>query len=72
MSKIAALKAAIEAAGGQTALAKKLGVGKQNIHNWIKRGGVPDRHVLAIERECGVSRYEFCPDWDQYYGDGNG
>jgi DNA-binding transcriptional regulator YdaS (Cro superfamily) len=64
-----ALDRAIEAAGGQTALAGKITtidrpVSQQNVWWWVNRcgGWVPDYAVLPIERETGISRYELRPD----------
>jgi DNA-binding transcriptional regulator YdaS (Cro superfamily) len=50
-----ALQKAIEAAGGQTALAKSIGVVQQLVWNWLNRseGRVPAEHCIAIERATG-------------------
>ncbi len=62
MSKAAILEAC-ERAGGQTALARCLGLKSQgSVSNWIARSRVPVDHVLAIEAETGVSRHELRPD----------
>jgi DNA-binding transcriptional regulator YdaS (Cro superfamily) len=44
-----ALLKAIEHAGSQTALAKKLGMPKQNVHAWLSRGNIPAEWVPRIE-----------------------
>jgi DNA-binding transcriptional regulator YdaS (Cro superfamily) len=54
-----ALKRAIEAAGGLTALAKPLGISAQAISQWDE---VPPLRVLGVERASGVSRHELRPD----------
>lgn len=54
-----ALKRAIAAAGGLTALADPLGITPQAIWNWQE---VPARRVLAVERITGVSRHDLRPD----------
>lgn len=67
MTRIEALEKAIEIAGGQAVLARRLNLPPQNIHNWTKREGVPDRYVLAVEQVTGVSRHELCPDWKNHF-----
>ena len=59
-----ALHTAIELVGGQSALARKLGVKPQAVQQWVSRGHVPANRVLAIESatEHQVSRYELRPD----------
>ena len=59
-----ALQKAIDRAGGQTALAAKIGVRQSLISFWLnqaKEGAAPDK-VPAIERVTGVPRYELRPD----------
>ena len=56
-----AVKRAIEAAGGQQALAKKVGVKYQAVQKWV-RNRVPAERVLAIEAATGVSRSDLRPD----------
>lgn len=55
---------AVEAAGSQTELARRIGVQQAHVWNWINRskGRVPGEHVLAIEAATGVSRNELRPD----------
>ena len=62
---IAALQKAIEIVGGQTALARHLGLKQPHIWQWLnvsKR--VPAEFVLEIERATAgrVSRHELRPD----------
>ena len=59
MSKPTPLQLAISAAGGPTALAKKLGVSKQAVCQWKR---CPPGQVLAVEKLAGVSRYDLRPD----------
>jgi DNA-binding transcriptional regulator YdaS (Cro superfamily) len=54
-----ALNRAIEAAGGQSALARALGISPQAIDQWTK---APPLRVIAIEKASGVSRHELRPD----------
>ena len=60
---VEAIKEASELAGGQTALAAKLGVRQSTVSNWINRDkSVPAERVLAIEAATGVSRHRLRPD----------
>lgn len=52
---------AVEAGGGQQAVAKKLGVSYQAVQKWLN-SGVPADRVLAVESATGVSRHELRPD----------
>lgn len=54
-----ALKRAIEAVGGQKALADKVGVTAQAVSQWDE---VPPLRVLTVERVSGVSRHDLRPD----------
>ena len=57
-----ALKAAIEKAGGQTALAKAIGKTQGHISKWLERGHVPPECVIPIEKATGIPRHELRPD----------
>ncbi len=57
-----ALKKAVAAAGGQTALANRIGSTQGHISKWLERDYVPPEFVLTIERATGVSRHELRPD----------
>lgn len=59
------LQRAVEIAGGQTALAKALGVRQSHVWTWLHRQKrVPAERVLQIEAAVGgaVSRHELRPD----------
>ena len=57
------LEAAIQAAGGSSALAAQLGMVKSAIGNWRRReGGVPPKHVPAVARITGLSPTTLRPD----------
>lgn len=60
---MSALERAIEVAGGLSALAFRLGVKPQVVHNWRKRG-IPPQRVLEIERATQglVTRHQLHPD----------
>jgi TorA maturation chaperone TorD/DNA-binding transcriptional regulator YdaS (Cro superfamily) len=60
-----ALTRAIEIVGGQTQLARLLGLKQANVWHWLKRAEhVPGEYVLAIERATGgqVSRHDLRHD----------
>lgn len=56
-----ALKRAVKAAGGQSALARKLGIKRQAVGQWLA-GTVPIERCVAIEFYTGVTRKELRPD----------
>lgn len=60
------LERAIELAGGQSALAAKIGRKQGHIHYWLRRAkaGVPPSAAIDIENALNgkISRYELCPD----------
>ncbi|MFZ1625569.1 MAG: YdaS family helix-turn-helix protein [Gammaproteobacteria bacterium] len=54
---------ACDAVGGQSALARALGLKSQgSVSGWIARNTVPAERVLPIESLTGVSRHELRPD----------
>lgn len=61
-----ALNRAINAAGGQTALARKIGVTQSHVWYWLRRadGRVPSARVAAIVTACdgAVTAHELRPD----------
>lgn len=60
----AAMKRACDIAGGQSALAKKLGVRQSHVWHWVHRSknGVPAEFAPAVEKITGVPRHELRPD----------
>lgn len=52
-------KIAIKRAGGAPLVARELGLTRQAVNKWDE---IPTKHVLAIERLSGVTRYELRPD----------
>lgn len=48
--------------GGQSRLARKLGVKPQAVQLWCSTGVIPSKRVLDVERITGVSRHELRPD----------
>lgn len=64
-SELSALKRAVDVAGGQSALARKLGNGckQQNVWSWLNESKkAPPAFVLAIEKVTGVPAHELRPD----------
>jgi DNA-binding transcriptional regulator YdaS (Cro superfamily) len=59
-----ALKRAIEVAGSQSELGRRLGVRQQSVYEWLRAGRVPAARVLDVERAVDgkVTRYELRPD----------
>lgn len=64
MTNNVAIKKAADLAGGQSALARALGLKPQAIQRWCKTGAVPANRVLQIETVTKkmVSRHELRPD----------
>lgn len=64
MDQRSPLKKAIDAAGGQAALAAKIGVTQSLVSYWLvgAKRGVPAEHAGAIERITGISRHALRPD----------
>jgi DNA-binding transcriptional regulator YdaS (Cro superfamily) len=58
---IAALKAAIEAAGGQRHLARLLSVSQPTVHGWLKTA-TPASRCAAIEAASGIRCEDLRPD----------
>lgn len=57
------LERAVQLAGGQLALAKKIGTTQSRVWNWLNRDSrIPAEFVIPIERATGVSRHELRPD----------
>ncbi len=64
MTQRTSLKLAIDKAGGQAALAERIGVTQSLVSFWLngaKRGAAPE-HVPAIEAATGISRHDLRPD----------
>lgn len=56
------LLTAIQAAGGQSELARRVKLTRGAIHRWKLRGKIPAERVLAVEYSTGVSRCLLRPD----------
>jgi len=59
-----AIKRAAGLAGGQAALARKIGASRSLVGYWIKHSkrGVPAEYVHAVSKATGVPKRELRPD----------
>lgn len=63
------IEQAISICGNQSALAEKIGVTPQVVHNWLRRGNVPADYCPAIDRatagvvRCEDLRPDLASDW---------
>lgn len=60
-----AVEKAVEIAGGQLSLAKKIGTGQATVWKWLNRARrevPPADYVLLIEQATGITRHELRPD----------
>ncbi len=65
MSALKAIRKAVKLAGGQSALARKLGVRQGNVWSWLNRSKrVDENYAIPVEKavESKVTRYELRPD----------
>lgn len=56
------LKQIVKEAGGQSEIARQLGLRQQSISEWVERNRVPAERVIEVERITGVPRHELRPD----------
>ncbi|QDH50411.1 hypothetical protein [Caulobacter phage KcrB] len=56
--KVNGVEKAIENAGGAQQFAARLGVSHQAVYQWRKKGWVPTKRVLQVEKLFGVEREE--------------
>lgn len=56
------IQEAISVCGSQVKLAKLCGVAQPTIFKWLKKGFVPPRKVLIVEKITGIPRYKLNPD----------
>ena len=57
-----AIQRAARIAGGQTALARALGVTPQAVQQWVEANRMSYLKVIEVERLTGVLRHELRPD----------
>jgi DNA-binding transcriptional regulator YdaS (Cro superfamily) len=68
-----ALEAAIEWAGGQSALARKIGAKQQNVWRYLQSNRVPAEFAVLVEEKTDgeFKREQFRPDlWPEGWRDG--
>lgn len=56
------IRATIQRAGGQSAVARALGVRQQSVQQWIASGRIPPCRVLGLSRLTGVPPSLLRPD----------
>ena len=54
--------AAVTMAGSQSKLARALGLPRQVVGGWVRRGRVPARWVERVAEVTGVPRWQLAPD----------
>jgi DNA-binding transcriptional regulator YdaS (Cro superfamily) len=59
-----AIEEAYEKAGGRRKVKESLGVSKQSLSDWTRKGYVPAEKAGKLETLSGVSRRKLCPDFD--------
>lgn len=59
-----AIRRAVQLAGGAASLARRLGITRVSVHEWVKRGRIPAERVIAVEAavDAQVTRHELRPD----------
>lgn len=63
MTRLEALNAAVDKAGGQSQMARDLGTFQPKVWRWINQTKrLPAEYVLEVERLYGVSRHDLRPD----------
>lgn len=62
-TKPTAIERAVEKVGGQSSLARKLGLTPQAVQKWCACGSIPLDRVLDVEAATGVSRQDLCPEF---------
>lgn len=55
--------------GGQSELARRLGVAPQSVQHWCLTGLPPTDRVVEIERLTGISRHALRPDLSRIFRD---
>ncbi|HET8666840.1 MAG TPA: Cro/CI family transcriptional regulator [Terriglobales bacterium] len=63
--RLPALREAIGYMGGIIAFSKRMGVTHQAVYHWFRRGAVPVKHALVIERLTDIPREELISELDR-------
>jgi DNA-binding transcriptional regulator YdaS (Cro superfamily) len=53
---IACAVAAVQEQGGQSELARRVGVTQQAVNKWLRRGWVPAMRAVEVEQATGIPR----------------
>ena len=53
---------AVRLAGGQTALAKHVGISRQAVEQWVKKGRIGLTNCYAVANHTGMTLTELRPD----------
>lgn len=61
MEKVNPVSEAAQQVGGYSELGRKIGVTRQLVYHWKKRGFVSPAYVIAVERASGVPRHRLNP-----------
>lgn len=62
-STTAALRAAVDCVGSQSAMGRLLGLSQASVSKWVRlKKPLPAEHVLTVERATGISRHDLRPD----------
>lgn len=56
------LKKAVEKAGGQSAVARKIGCTSQAVSKWCNTGEVPMKRLIDFEKATGIPREKLYPE----------
>lgn len=59
---MSAIHEAVQAAGSQAELARRLGVRQQSVQEWVRRERIPAERVLSVESATGIPRHRLRPD----------
>jgi DNA-binding transcriptional regulator YdaS (Cro superfamily) len=57
-----AIHKAVGIAGGQTNLARAVGVSQPRVWNWLNKNMISPEFVIPVEKLTGVSRHDLRPD----------
>ena len=59
-----AVRLVVDRVGGQTEMARRLGVTRQAVSKWIARGSIPAERVRDVMRFAprGITRADLCPE----------
>ncbi len=62
MTRKTGIQRAIKAAGGQSELARQIGVTYQAVQRWARTGHIPYKRCMAIKKKTGIKLSVLRPD----------